>query len=43
MAKEYSAPEVIEVGQAQEVILGGKPVGSPDDEDTQLIDIDLDE
>lgn len=43
MKNEYTAPEVIEIGEAQEVILGGKPLGVPDENQTQFGSSDLDE
>jgi len=43
MKNEYTAPEVIEIGEAQEVILGGKPDGAPDVGFTQPSSLDLDE
>jgi hypothetical protein len=43
MRNEYTAPEVIEIGEAQEVILGSKPQGAPDVGQTQDSSLDLDE
>ena len=44
MNNEYTAPEVIEVGKAQEVILGSKPSeGSDADQPRFVTDNDLDD
>lgn len=43
MKNEYTTPEVIEIGEAQEVILGSKIAGSPDDLETFPVSLDLDE
>ena len=43
MAKEYRTPEVVEIGKAEDVILGVKPGGSLDIEDSQTLDTDLDD
>ena len=43
MRNEYTAPEVVEIGEAQEVILGSKEVGGPDLGQTFPISLDLDE
>jgi hypothetical protein len=44
MNNEYTASEVIEIGKAQEMILGQKQSGSSDDLFTQIVsDTDLDD
>lgn len=43
MNNEYTTPEVIEVGKAQEVILGAKPSVGSDDGEPFLPDNDIDE
>jgi hypothetical protein len=43
MTKEYRSPEVLEIGEAEDVILGQKPEGSFDIEDAQTADTDLDD
>jgi hypothetical protein len=44
MRNEYTAPEVIEIGEAQEVILGSKPLSGIDVGETQQPpSLDLDE
>jgi hypothetical protein len=44
MNNEYTASEVVEIGKAQEVILGGKDVGIPEPEGRfNLPDNDLDD
>jgi len=44
MTNEYTKPEVLEIGEANEVILGAKPFdGIDDNSETTLPDGDLDE
>lgn len=43
MRNEYTAPEVIEIGEAQEMILGEKPGNQLDDFQAQPSSLDLDE
>lgn len=44
MTKEYNTPEVIEIGEASEVILGAKPFPEIDENgESTLTDGDLDE
>ena len=44
MANEYTAPEIVEVGEAKEVILGTKPsAGSDSDQPKESGDTDLDD
>jgi len=43
MRNEYTAPEVIEIGEAQEVILGPKPGNDSDGDQAILGSLDLDE
>jgi hypothetical protein len=44
MTNEYTTPEVIEIGEANEVILGAKPVPDIDENgESTLVDSDLDE
>lgn len=44
MNSEYNASEVIEIGKAQDVILGGKDFEGPDDVGTRMLAVeDFDE
>ena len=43
MNNEYTAPEVVEIGKAEEVILGDKANATPVDEFSLRIDNDLDD
>jgi hypothetical protein len=43
MINEYRTPEVLEIGKAEEVILGVKPEGSVDFEDGHQLDSNLDD
>ena len=44
MSKEYTTPEVVEIGKAQEVILGEKPTDGIDDGlPREVGDTDLDD
>ncbi len=44
MRNEYTAPEVVEIGEAQKVIMGPKPGGLPDlGQEIPSSSLDLDE
>ena len=43
MSKEYTTPEVVEIGKAEDVILGVKGQGALDVEDFQTLDTELDD
>jgi hypothetical protein len=43
MTKEYRIPEVVEIGTAEDVILGVKGEGALDTEDVHRLDSELDD